>query len=147
MPEGIAGDQGPPGDRLGPTFGDVYSFVERVVKVGTRACVISTEAPWLLDMHLVEERARSRKRSNEGPGVIEIKDLEIGACDLLRDVAVAALPEYPDEGPRLIGEARGYRNAPPARRYEGAANARNNGSGKAWRQERRRPAFDCIADV
>ncbi|HEX5852517.1 MAG TPA: hypothetical protein VFY36_05440 [Solirubrobacteraceae bacterium] len=147
MPDGIAGDQSPPSDRFGPTFRDIYSFVEYVMRVGTRACVIATMAPWLLDIYLVEERACSRKRSNKVPGVIETKDREIGACELLRDIAVAALPEYPDEGPRAIGEAQGYRNAPLARRYLGAAEARGNTSGKAWQQERRRPTIDAIADV
>ncbi len=147
MPEGIAGDQSPPSDRFGPTPRDIDSFMERVVRVGTRACVMETEAPWLLDMHLVDERARSRKRLGKGSEVIEKKDLEIGACDLLRDIAAAALPEYPDEGPRLIGEARGYRNAPLAKRYLGAAEARGNANGKAWAQEHRRLAIRLIADV
>jgi hypothetical protein len=146
MPDGIAGDQSPPGDRFGPTFGDVHSLVEHVVRVGTRASKFSTEAPWLLEMKLVHERARSCKRRGKRPE-IEKKDLEIGACALLRDIAAAALPEYPDEGPRLIGECVGFGNAPLARRYLGAAHARNKRSGKAWQQTRLKPAIDSMADV
>jgi hypothetical protein len=147
MPEGIAGDQSPPGERIGPTFRDIYSFVEHVVRVGTRACEISTEAPWLLEMSLVDERARSRKRTNKASGEIESKDREIAACDLLGDIAAAALPKYPDEGPRAIGEADGYCNAPLKRRYLGAALARDMTNGKAWAQAYRKPTVHVIADV
>jgi len=147
MPDGIAGDQGPPGDRIGPTFRDIYTFVENVVRVGTRACELSTEAPWLLEMSLVDERARSRKRTNKASGEIETKDREIAACELLGDIAAAALPQYPEEGPIVIGEHPDYYNAPLARRYLGAAKAREMTSGKAWQQGHRKTTIKVIADA
>jgi hypothetical protein len=147
MPGGIAGDQSPPGDRIGPTFRDIYTFVENVVRVGTRASVIATEAPWLLELSLVDERARSRKRTSKLSGKIETKDREIGACELLRDIAAAALPQYPEEGPIVIGEYPDYYNAPLARRYRGAAKARKMTSGKAWQQSHRKTTINAIADV
>jgi hypothetical protein len=147
MPDGIAGDKSPPSDRLGPTFRDVHSLMERVMRVGTRACVFKTEAPWLLEMHLVEERARSCKRLNKDSRPIGTKDLEIGACALLGDMAAVALPAYPEEGPRAIGEAQGYHNAPLATRYLGAAKAGNRISGKAWAEAHRRSTINSVADV
>jgi hypothetical protein len=143
MPEGIAGDQSPPGDRIGPSFMEIHAFVEELVRAGTRALKLVIVAPWLLRLSVVGERACSRKRTDEFSAVIETMDLEIVACELLADVARAALPTYPDEGPRLIGD--GYREAPLQRRYEGAALAREHWSGKAWRQGHLSSATDAIA--
>jgi hypothetical protein len=136
MPNGIAGDQSPPGERIWPTFRDILIFVETVVRVGTRACCISTEAPWLLELNLVEERARSRKRTNRPSGEIEIKDREIAACELLGVVADAVLSEY-GEGSTAVGEAQTYHYAPLERRNTGAARIRgleSETSGKHWFQ-------------
>jgi len=134
-----------PDDRIGPTFRDVYTFVENVVRAGTRACDISTEAPWLLDMSIVDVRARSHKRTS-ALGKIETKDLEVAACDLLREVAAAALPDHPEEGPIAIGEYSGYHRSSRARRSLGAAKARGKSSAKNWRQTRRRLVVQAIAD-
>jgi hypothetical protein len=150
MPDGIAGDQSPPGDRIGPTFRDITSFVEAVVRVGTRASDISTEAPWLLEIGLVDERARSRKRTNKTSGAVETKDREIAACELLGAIADAVLPEYEEEGSIAVGEATGFHYAPLERRSEVAARRRNlesESSDKHWRQHYGKRLQRLMADV
>lgn len=150
MPDGIAGDQSPPGDRIGPTFRDIYSYMGDVVRVGTRACYMSTEAPWLLDIGSVDERARSRKRTNKTSGEIESKDREIAACELLGAIADAVFPENEKEGSIAIGEAKGYRYAPLERRSAVAARLRgleSESSGKHWRQHHGKRLQRLMADV
>ena len=96
-------------------------------------------------MSIVDVRARSQKRTS-ALGKIETKDLEVAACDLLREVAAAALPDHPEEGPIAIGEYSGYHRSSRARRSLGAAKARGKSSAKNWRQTRRRLVVQAIAD-
>jgi hypothetical protein len=149
MPEGIAGDQSPPGDRIGPTFNDIAAFVVHVMRVGTRACDMSTEAPWLLENSLVMERARSRKRTNGTSRGIEAMDCEIAACELLGAIADAALPND-GEGSIAIGERTGFHLAPRERRFASAARLHgltSETSYKHWHQQYGKPAVRIIASV
>jgi hypothetical protein len=142
MPQGIAGDQSPPGERMGPTFREVHTLVTLLMRVGTRAAGLQTDAAWLLCMSAVDERARSRKRTDDTLPGIEIEDLVLAAWELIEEAADNALPD--EEAMIALGLHKKYRGKTLKARSQGAAEARRFTSGKNWYDTRMK---DVINDV
>lgn len=135
MPDGIAGDKSPPGERMGPTFRKVHSLVEHLMRVGTRVGQIQSEAAWLLEKSAVDERATSRKRTDDTLPGIEIEALELAAWELIEEAAYRALPN--EEAVIALGLHEDYRGKTLVARSQGAAEARDLTSGKYWYNTRK----------
>lgn len=111
------------------------------MKVGAYRYEFTTEAPWFVQTPLVQQRTRSRLRSNDTTMITEAVELDISAAEVLAIAANTVNPEN-NEGLWAIGAREKHHHLNLASRTDRAAAARgltSHSSGRHWRQAYMKP--------